>query len=454
MKQYIELGKRILAEGELRHDRTGVGTISVFGANMTFDLRERFPLVTVKETRWKTAFLEMLFFISGSTNAKWLNERGSKLWDAWADQNGNLGPVYGFNWRRWGAKSDNVPQPDPRLREGLEATFCGVANGDDRRGSMVGSVWANMISRCYNAADPMYRSYGAKGVHVCNRWLEFSAFEEDAETLPGWPDQRPSELGLQLDKDINGDGFTYSPESCAWVSRKDNSDASKLRWRYCVESLESRERFEFINAKQFCKERGISFGSFSALWNDPDAVTRGGFRLISRTPVRPEVDQVRNLIDGLKNNPQGRRHLVSAWNVADLNDMALPPCHWAHQCYVSNDGHLDLKLFLRSSDFALGLPFNIAGYALLTHLYARAAGLKARRLIVDIGDAHIYSNHVEAMAKVLNLPSLAHDQRTNELSPCRLNVLTDNTDIDGYKPDDFDISNYERHDHVPLSVAV
>ena len=277
MKQYIELGKRILAEGELRHDRTGVGTISVFGANMQFDLRERFPLVTVKETRWKTAFLEMLWFLRGEDNTSWLNDRGCKLWDAWANPLGGLGPIYGVQWRDW-------------------------------------------------------------EVH-----------------------------GLD----------------------------------------------EFDN-----------------------------------------VDQVRLIINGLKNNPHGRRHLVSAWNVADLNNMALPPCHWAHQCYVSNDGHLDLKLFLRSSDFALGLPFNIAGYALLTHLYARAAGLTARRLIVDIGDAHIYSNHVEAMAKVLNLPSLAHDQRTNELSPCRLNFLTDNTDIDGYKPGDFDISNYERHDHVPLSVAV
>lgn len=276
MKQYIELGKRILAEGELRHDRTGVGTISVFGANMQFDLRERFPLVTVKETRWKTAFLEMLFFISGSTNAKWLNERGSKLWDAWAKNKatGYLGPIYGVQWRHW-------------------------ANS----------------------------GYG------------------------------------------------------------------------------------------------------------------GG------------IDQVSILINGLKNNPHGRRHIVSAWNVEDLSDMALPPCHWAHQCYVSNDGHLDLKLFLRSSDFALGLPFNIAQYALLTHLYARAAGLTARRLIVDIGDAHIYCNHEKAMREVLRRPSLAFE---NYMPAENTQIIfkTDNTDIDGYKPEDFGISGYEHHDHVPLSVAV
>lgn len=267
MKQYIELGKRILAEGELRHDRTGVGTISVFGANMTFDLRERFPLVTVKETRWKTAFLEMLWFLRGEDNTSWLNEHGCKLWDAWAKGDGYLGRIYGVQWRHW--------------------------------------------------------------------------------------------TGYEME----------------------------------------------------------------------------------------DFDQVRILINGLKNNPHGRRHLVSAWNVAELSNMALPPCHWAHQCYVSNDGHLDLKLFLRSSDFALGLPFNIAQYALLTHLYARAAGLTARRLIVDIGDAHIYSNHVDAMREVLERPSLSGR------SPA-LVIDTYNIDIDGYKPEDFAIVGYEHHDHVPLSVAV
>lgn len=276
MKQYIELGQRILTEGELRHERTKVGAYSVFGANMTFDLRERFPLVTVKETRWKTAFLEMLWFLRGDDTTEFLHENNCKLWDAWVkkDTMNYLGPIYGWQWRRW-------------------------------------------------------MDYGT------------------------------------------GDQF----------------------------------------------------------------------------------DQVEILIDGLKNNPHGRRHLVSAWNVADLNDMALPPCHWAHQCYVSNDGHLDLKLFLRSSDFALGLPFNIAQYALLTHLYARAAGLTARRLIVDIGDAHIYSNHVDAMREVLRRPSLTLEQHKPTFNT-RLVFNTDNTDIDGYKPGDFDIADYYSHDHVPLTIAV
>lgn len=262
MKQYIELGKRILAEGERRTDRTGEGTLSVFGHNMVFDLRERFPLVTVKETRYKAAFLEMLWFLRAEGNTDYLHKHGSTLWDAWADKDGTLGPVYGCQWRSW---------------------------------------------------DETH-------------------------------------------------------------------------------------------------------------------------------------DQVHALINGLRTNRHSRRHIVSAWNVNDLPAMALPPCHWAHQCYVSNEGHLDLKVFLRSSDFSLGLPFNIAQYALLTHLYAREAWLTPRRLIVDIGDAHIYLNHVAAMRKVLDTEPLP-DQ-------CELRIQPQSFGIDAYTPEDFTVHNYRHGPFVKLEVAV
>lgn len=272
MRPYIDLVQDILQYGERRDDRTGVGTLSIFDAKLSFDLRQRFPLVTLKETRWKIAFLEMLWFLRGEATTKWLNDHGCKLWDAWADDDGNLGPIYGVQWREWRAE-----------------------------------------------------------------------------------------------------------------------DPTKFSTDY--------------------------------------------------------VDQVKALIEGLRTNPTGRRHIVTAWNVADLNDMALPPCHWAHQCYVTNDGHLDLKLFIRSSDVALGLPFNVAAYALLTHLYARAAGLTARRLIVDIGDAHLYLNHVDAMREAVSMRSPVDCQP-------QLWIKTDNTDIDGYKPEDFDITGYTFHPHIPLPVAV
>ena len=266
MQQYVDLVNRVLREGEPRADRTGVGTLAVFGGRIEFDLRERFPLVTVKETRWKTAFLEMLWFLRGETNTEYLHRHGCTLWDAWADGRGNLGPVYGVQWRRW----------------------------------------------------------------------------RDTE------------------------------------------------------------------------------------WDD--------------------VDQIAVLIDGLKNNPQGRRHIVSAWNVAELDDMALPPCHWAFQCYVSNSGELDMQVNQRSWDLALGAPFNIAQYALLLTLLARATGLEPRKLAFAFGDAHIYQNHVEAMREVVQRPVV------DDIAV--LAVTTTNTHIDCYALDDFQVLGYAPHPFVKLDVAV
>lgn len=271
MKQYVDLVSRIIDTGEYRIDRTGVGTLAVFGGHLSFDMRRRFPLVTVKETRWRTAFLEMLWFLRGEQTTEFLNANGSTLWDAWADEHGHVGPIYGSQWRRW------------------------------------------------------------------------------------------------------------------------------------------------------------------------DGGIRGG-RLVF-------IDQIRQLIAGLITSPHGRRHIVSAWNVAQLDDMALPPCHWAFQCFVSNDGWLDMQVYQRSWDVAVGAPFNIAQYALLLALLARAAGLRPRRLMFAFGDAHIYLNHVETMRSVISRPGI-DDVRT------RLVVKTQNTDIDGYTIDDFDIVDYEHHPFVKLEVAV
>ena len=275
--QYRELVKRILTEGEERKDRTGTGTRSVFGGHMKFDLRERFPLVQCKETRYKVAFLEMLFFLRGEDNTKYLNDNNCKLWDSWATTNGNLGPVYGVNWRGW---------------------------------------------KSY---------YEVSGYH--------------------------------------GDYLTY-----------DN------------------------------------------------------------------IDQVREVISGILNNPNGRRHIVSAWNVGELDEMALPPCHWAHQLYATNDGYLDMQVNQRSWDIGLGCPFNIAQYALLLHLYARATGRKPRYLNFSYGDAHLYKNHVEQMEEVL--------KSLEWYDSAKIVFKTDNVDIDGYKPEDFEIVGYTHNPFVKLEVSV
>ena len=267
MKHYTDLVSRILQTGERREDRTGTGTLSIFGGQLRFDLRERFPLVTAKETRWKTAFLEMLWFLRGEPNTKFLRQNRCNLWDAWAEKNGDLGPIYGVQWRKWLA--------------------------------------------------------------------------------------------------FNGD----------------------------------------------------------------------------------MIDQIRNLIEGIKTNPTSRRHIVSAWNVAELEEMALPPCHWAFQCYASNDGHLDMQVHQRSWDMALGAPFNIAQYALLLTLLARATGRQPRRLMFAFGDAHIYLNHVDQMHEMV-----ARQRYDNE--PTRLVINTENTDIDWYSIDDFQIVDYKHQPHIKLPIAV
>ena len=264
MENYKNLVARVLQEGERREDRTGTGTLSIFGGMLEFDLRERFPVVQAKETKWRTAFLEMLWFLRGEDNVHWLNANGSKLWDTWADDGGALGPVYGVQWRK------------------------------------------------------------AAG----------------------------------------------------------------------------------------------HFGS---------------------------IDQVREVIGEINRNPHGRRHIVSAWAVADLSDMALPPCHWAHQLYASGDGWLDMTVQQRSWDLGLGAPFNIAQYALLLHLYARATGRKPRRLMFMFGDAHVYIDHIDGMKEMLG--------RQYEQDAARLAINTANTDIDSYSIDDFSLDLYEPQPFIPLSVS-
>lgn len=313
MKQYIKLLQDALTFGEVRKDRTGVGTKSIFGGQVQFNLTESFPIVTVKKTLWLSAFIEMLWFIRGEQNTRFLKEHQVPIWDDWADADGNLGPVYGVQWRRWPGKLHKVP-----------------------------------LSDVYEACDP---SSG----HRMNGIVT-------AENLVGQDEHRA----------LNGNPVYIYQE---------------------------------------------------------------------------KVDQLKQLITGIKTNPIGRRHIVTAWNPAFISEMGLPPCHRDFQCYVTNDGYLDLMMAIRSWDLGLGAPFNIAQYALLTHLLARATGLKARKLLINYGDAHVYLNHVEPLSK-----------RLLEAEPypatAQLKVLTENTDIDGYKPSDFDVTGYMSHPFLKLPIAV
>ena len=264
MQQYLDLMRRVRDSGVHKGDRTGVGTYSVFGHQMRFDLADGFPMLTTKKLHLKSIVHELLWFLAGDTNVAYLRENGVRIWDEWADENGELGPVYGAQWRSW-------PTPD----------------GD-------------------------------------------------------------------------------------------------------------------------------------------------------------HIDQVGRLVEEIKTNPNSRRHIVCAWNVAQVDNMALPPCHCLVQFYVA-DGRLSCQLYQRSADIFLGVPFNIASYALLTLMMAQATGLAPGDFVHSFGDAHIYTNHLEQVDIQL--------QRAPYPMPrMRLNPAV--TDLFAFRYEDFTLENYQAHPHIAGKVAV
>ena len=264
MQQYQDLVRHVLTHGNKKEDRTGTGTLSVFGYQMRFDLNAGFPLLTTKKVHLKSIIHELLWFLQGSTNIAYLKENGVRIWDEWADENGNLGPVYGYQWRNW-------PKPD--------------------------------------------------GTHI---------------------------------------------------------------------------------------------------------------------------DQISQVVKMIKSNPDSRRLIVSAWNVADVDQMKLPPCHAFFQFYVA-DGKLSCQLYQRSADIFLGVPFNIASYALLTMMVAQVCGLKLGDFVHTLGDAHIYSNHFEQVNEQLK-------RALRALPTMRINPEV--KDIFDFKFEDFTLEGYDPHPPIKGLVAV
>ncbi|MGV9005415.1 MAG: thymidylate synthase [Brevundimonas sp.] len=261
--QYLNLLRDILDNGVRRDDRTGTGTLGVFGRQIRFDLARGFPLLTTKKLHLRSILVELLWFLRGDTNIAWLKENGCSIWNEWADENGDLGPVYGKQWRSWA------------------------------------------------------------------------------------------------------------------------------------------------------------------------------------TPNGETIDQITRLVEGLKTNPNSRRHIVSAWNPGDIDDMALPPCHCLFQFFVA-DGKLSCQLYQRSADVFLGVPFNIASYALLTLMVAQVCGLEPGEFVHTFGDAHLYLNHVEQ----------AELQLTRQPLPLPVMTLTPHDDLFAYEPADFVLSDYAPWPHIKAAVAV
>lgn len=262
---YQALLADILENGQKREDRTGTGTLGVFGRQMRFDLADGFPLLTTKKLHTRSIIIELLWFLRGETNIAWLKENGCSIWDEWADAEGELGPVYGKQWRSWAA-------PDGR-----------------------------------------------------------------------------------------------------------------------------------------------------------------------------SIDQISQLVGNLKSNPWSRRHVISAWNPADVDDMALPPCHCLFQFHVSTDGKLSCQLYQRSADVFLGVPFNIASYALLTLMLAQVTGLKPGTFVHTLGDAHLYLNHLDQARLQISREPLALP---------RMVLNPEVTDLFGFRYEDFKLEGYQAHPHIKAAVAV
>lgn len=291
MKEYLSLVREILDHGEEKRDRTGVGTISIFGVQRKYDLRKDFPLVTTKKVFFDSMLRELLWFLRGATNINDGLKPYTKIWDPWADENGELGPVYGYQWRKW------------------EKFECKCSSQD------------------------------------------------------------------------------------------------------CCESK------NFAAVKCSGKNRACEC-------------------------EKTHIDQIKNVIETIKTNPSSRRLIVSAWNVADLPRMALPPCHLLFQFYVIN-GRLDCQLYQRSADIALGVPFNIASYSTLTHIIAQECGLEPGIFIHTLGDAHIYLNHVAGLREQLKrepypLPTLKIAKKP----------------FDELKFEDFKVENYQHHPIIKFDIAV
>jgi thymidylate synthase len=264
MRQYLDLLEHVMENGTRKEDRTGTGTISVFGYQMRFNLEEGFPLLTTKKLHTKSIIHELLWFLKGDTNTRYLNDNGVRIWNEWADENGELGRIYGYQWRSW------------------------------------------------------------------------------------------------------------------------------------------------------------------------TAIDQGN------------IDQISQVIDSIKNNPDSRRHIVSAWNASDLNKMALPPCHILFQFYVA-DGKLSCQLYQRSADIFLGVPFNIASYAMLLMMVAQVTGLKPGDFVHTLGDAHIYLNHIEQVRLQLT-------REPRQLPELKINP--ERTSIFDFEFDDFELLNYDPHPHIKGEISV
>lgn len=467
--QYERLLKDVLDNGEPRQDRTGVGTRSVFGRQLRYDLSRGFPRITTKYVPMKPVKAELLWQIEGSTSEPRLRELGAGWWAPWADQDGDLGPVYGRQMRLsalvqpvkpWIFEPPEIkPLPmsgilhrgkDVNLRDTYGVGYYGDANFKDPNYSWLVDTWRQMIRRCYDPKCKSFKGYGAQGVHVDTRWHSFADFQQDVATIPGWvmkleyPDQ------YSLDKDILHASNRYGPETCIWANQV-AQDVNRVNSTPVLATTPTGERIMRPSIRSFRRNEGLNSSAVHRCltgllhkhhgWSDFEKMIAPEGMVLRYN----QVDQLAQVIASLKHDPASRRHIINLWSPAATPFMALPPCHGVVIQFFVNAGRLSCSMYQRSADLFLGLPTNLASYALLTHMIAQQADLEVGELIWTGGDCHIYDNHVDQVKVQL--------ERTVYPFP-RLH-LNHATSIDDYRMNDIDASEgYQHHSAIKAPVAI
>lgn len=458
--EYLALCDKILMEGDLFNDRTGVGTLGIFGAQMRFDLRESFPLLTTKRVFWRGVVEELLWFLKGSTNVQDLDPSVQKWWTPWARADGSLGPIYGEQYRKarwWFEVEPRVFEaPNIELTEGLVAGVGIVPDNfywhQPELVVKLKQIWRDMLKRCYDPQSKGFAAYGAKGVHVHESWHNFETFFNDAQKLPDWPLKAVYWDEYTLDKDILFASNRYGPDTCKWASHTEQSlNTSTIKAFSAVSPEGSVEVIPSIGVAN--RELGLNVSATHRALNGKLNTHHGwsNFEYLSASEGRVirfiELDQLKRLIAGIITDPHSRRHMINLWNSPAMNQAALPCCHGATiQFHVSASGELSCHMYQRSADMLLGVPVNIASYALLTHIIAHYTDLEVGDFIWTGGDCHIYRNHVEQVQEQL--------ARVPKLSPTIQLNIPEGCSIDQLEFEHFTLNNYNPHPPIKGDVAV
>lgn len=453
MQQYLSLLQDILENGVEKTDRTGTGTVSVFGRQLRFNLQQGFPLITTKKLHLRSIVYELLWFLNGDTNSKNLEKHGVNIWKAWSKPDGSLGKIYGKQWCRWEKielKKKQVFTKPEIILESKKVAGVGYntkIRNFDKRTQHFYNIWSEMLHRCYNPLRKHFNHYGEIGVFVDTSWHDFEQFFNDVQTIPNSNLKKAFPDDYELDKDYFATN-KYSKDTCIWLTRKEQT-INTSRNQLCIAKNPDGIEINTMDIAGLCRDHLLDVSSvYKCLRGERTHYKHWTFQYQKFSDdVLPRLrifNQIVDVIAGIKNNPDSRRLIVSAWNVGELDEMALPPCHLLFQFYVANN-RLSCQLYQRSADVFLGVPFNIASYALLVHLIAQQCDLEVGEFVWTGGDCHLYVNHIEQAKLQLS--------RTPFALPS-LNILRKPDSIFTYDFADFEILNYQAHPHIKAAVAV